>query len=394
MAFHRLSRYRRLNQVLLQVQSIDFHKGTRRKLLCLALMLTMLSMPGVDITLHQAPVLAASAVDSATSSFRDLTIFLEWLFRRNKAVPAPVRQETLAERLTRVSRVRVVPAKLVAYIGDTHTFTAVGADSGGNVVHGVRFNWSSDSTKLQIDEAGRVPFLEPGQYTITATAGSVQGSSVVLVRPTRRPRQNDGQWRSDQDSLQTSTTGSLGSGDLLPSVLDKVFPTVHAQGGGGSDIGASAAVSAVGTPPSEGIEPTRLGSVLPQNNFNMGLPLVGLGGRGLAANLALFYNSSVWGGRFDPVLNSMVMTFDPIQGWPSPGFTLGFGRIAYYDPRVSPTPTCSSTRTGRATTWAEGIRATAIRCKQQTARTSPTLAASWAEGRFTTRTELQSRSGL
>lgn len=114
-------------------------------------------------------------------------------------------------------------------------------------------------------------------------------------------------------------------------MLDNLFPTAHAQGGGGGDIGASAAVSVVGTPRYEGIEPTRLGAVLPQNNFNMGLPLVGLGGRGLAANLALFYNSSVWGGRFDPVLNSMVMTFDPIQGWPSPGFTLGFGRIAYYD---------------------------------------------------------------
>ena len=131
-----------------------------------------------------------------------------------------MRQETLADRLTRVSKIRVVPAKLVAYIGDTHTFTALGAGSGGEVVHGVRFSWSSGTTNLQIDEAGRATFVQPGQFTITAQAGSAQGSATVLVRPTRRPRQNDGQWRADQESLQTSTTGSLGSEDLLPSVLD------------------------------------------------------------------------------------------------------------------------------------------------------------------------------
>ena len=318
---------RRLYHRSLWFLSRELRRGVRRKLLCLVLMLALQSTPGFDIALQQAPVLASATVNSATSSFRDLTKFLEWLFGK-KAVPAPVRQETLADRLTRVSRVRVVPAKLVAYIGDTHTFTAVGGGSGGDVVHGVRFSWSSGTTNLKIDESGRATFLQPGQYTITAQAGTTQGSATVLVRPTRRPRQTDGQWRTDQESLQTSTTGSLGSEDLLPSVMDTLFPTAHAQGGSGSDIGASAAVSVVGTPRYEGIEPTRLGPVLPQNNFNMGLPLVSLGGRGLAANLALFYNSNVWGARFDPVLNSTVMTFDPIQSWPSPSFTLGFGRIA------------------------------------------------------------------
>ena len=103
-------------------------------------MLALLSMPGFDLALRQAPVLASSAVNSATSSFRGLTKFLEWLFGA-KSSPTPVRQETLADRTNRVSKIRVVPAKLVAYIGDTHTFTAVGAGAGGEVLHGVRFNW-------------------------------------------------------------------------------------------------------------------------------------------------------------------------------------------------------------------------------------------------------------
>ena len=209
-----------------RLSRFNFRGGFRRRVLCLALILALLSTPGVDIALQQAPALASSAVNSATSSFRDLTGFLEWLFGR-KAVPAPVRQETLADRVTRVSKIRVTPAKLVAYIGDTHTFTAVGAGSGGDIVHGVRFNWSSGTTKLQIDEAGRATFLQAGQYTITASAGSAQGSATVLVRPTPRAHQTDGQWRADQESLQTSTTGSVGSEDLLPSLVDKLFPTVH-----------------------------------------------------------------------------------------------------------------------------------------------------------------------
>ncbi len=61
----------------------------------------------------------------------------------------------------------------------------------------------------------------------------------------------------------------------------------------------------------------------------MPIPIVNLGGRGLATSLMLYYNSSVWGSYFDPVGNTNVYAFDPIQSWPSPGFSLGFGRITY-----------------------------------------------------------------
>lgn len=58
----------------------------------------------------------------------------------------------------------------------------------------------------------------------------------VLVRSGRRPRQTDQEWKLDQDALPYSETGTVG---LLPSLLDKLFPTAYAQGGGytGADIG-------------------------------------------------------------------------------------------------------------------------------------------------------------
>ena len=167
---------------------------------------------------------------------------------------------------------------------------------------------------------------------MTAHAGSTGGSATVLVRPARRPRQSDDQWRADQETLPASTT--LGSEELLSSLLDRFVPAARAQGGGGGDIGLSAAVGAVGNPLYGVIESTRLGAVLPQTNFNMGIPLISLGGRGLSANLSLYYNSNVWGARYDS--SGTMYTFDPIESWPSPGFTLGLGRIAYYDWQYDP----------------------------------------------------------
>jgi hypothetical protein len=70
---------------------------------------------------------------------------------------------------------------------------------------------------------------------------------------------------------------------------------------------------------------------MPTTNFELPLPLVSLGGRGLATSLTAYYNSNVWGFYFDPIRNGTVYVFDPIQGWPGPGFSLGFGRIVYYN---------------------------------------------------------------
>jgi hypothetical protein len=122
----------------------------------------------------------------------------------------------------------------------------------------------------------------------------------------------------DQESFQTSTIGALGSEGVLPALANKLMPTAHAQGGGVNDIGVSASVYSVGSPPYAGLESTRLGPVLPKENFSVGIPLVSLGGRGLGANISAYYNSNVWGVRFDPILNTTVYIFDPIQSWPSP----------------------------------------------------------------------------
>src|SRR5262249_11671945 len=112
-------------------------------------------------------------------------------------------------------------------------------------------------------------------------------------------------------------------------IIDKLAPTVYAQTNSTGDYGNAAYVGAVGTPPFAGLEDTRLGPVMPGSNFELGVPLVNLGGRGLPADINLYYNSNVLGEYVDGGSQTHYV-FDPIQGWPCQGMSLGFGRIVYY----------------------------------------------------------------
>ncbi|HXG67991.1 MAG TPA: hypothetical protein VNO70_23035, partial [Blastocatellia bacterium] len=264
-------------------------QGFHRKAICLSLLLTLLVSPAPGFILRDLPQFAAHAVAFASSEARKLPDFFKsWLGK-----PAAIsRQETLADRTARVAAIRISPPKFVGYLDETQTFSAIGLDAAGEIVEGVRFSWeSSDADKLTVDEGGAAAFLKPGQVRLTCRAGAAQAEAVVLIRPARRRPQTDEEWKADQDSLQVSDS-TVGAARLLPSLLDKLSPTAQAQGGTGTDMGVSACTGCVGTPPHAAMEATRLGPVLPTySNFNLGIPLVSLGGRGLAANLTLYYNS-------------------------------------------------------------------------------------------------------
>jgi RHS repeat-associated protein len=243
---------------------------------------------------------------------------------------------TMAERIARVSSITVSPQKHVGYIGDSVTFVAMGADAEGQPAHGAKFTWeSSNEDKLTIDEAGRATLLGPGLVRVTARAGAIEKAASVLIRPLRRPMQTDSEWKDDQDSLvgEGQSTGDKSVG-VLASMLDRLMPTAHAQFNPWGDNPKAA--QTIGTPPYAALEETPLGPVMPQTNFELPLPLVSLGGRGLATSLMAYYNSNVWGAYFDPARNGTVFAFDPIQSWPSPGFTLGFARITFYNGYYDP----------------------------------------------------------
>jgi hypothetical protein len=252
----------------------------------------------------------------------------------------------MADRAAAVSRVQINPIKYVGYENEGNTFTARPSDFLDRTVQGVKFSWeSSDTTKLQIDDAGRARFLQPGLAWVTCRAGTATSTAPVLIRSGHRPRQSDAEWRVDQQALAVNgtivgaTEAPKGIGSALASLVDKLSPTALAQGPPypddlGYDQLWNEPRNLAGSPRNAASAPMPLGSVLPEgSNFNWAVPIISLGGRGLAANLTLYYNSRVWSRRNNQV------AFDAITGWPAPGYSLGFGRILFYDVGTGYNPT-------------------------------------------------------
>jgi YD repeat-containing protein len=299
--------------------------GTRRRLVCLVLILSLLILPAPSYAFTQLSSFAYSAID-VSSSINYLPTLWKWMFSSS----GDEREETLEDRLAHVSQIQISPARLVAYDEQRITFTAIGLDSGGRTIQGLVFSWeSSDSSKAQIDDNGRATFSQPGTCEITCHAGTVTATARVLVRSGRRPLQTDEEWRNDQRNLSESTSTTVGT--ILPNLLNKLMPTAHAQGGGytaadfGFDEMWSEPRNLTGNPRNRVREPMVMGSVLPEgNNANFALPLIATGGRGISASLSLFYNSRVWS------RHSNAFTFSPAGGFPFAGFSIGYGRILTY----------------------------------------------------------------
>ncbi|HXG66461.1 MAG TPA: hypothetical protein VNO70_15285, partial [Blastocatellia bacterium] len=295
-----------------------------RKVVCLTLILTFLTTPAPGWLLQDLPQVAAHFVALASAEAKKLPDLLKsWLMR---PTPRP-RQETIAERNARVVTIELSPAKFVGYQDQPVAFSAFPTDVFGEPVQGVKFTWEAeDPQKAQIDDAGRATFLQPGLTWIVCRAGFAEGRAPVLIRPGRRPAQTDAQWHADQNSLSASGTTVGGALGWLPALAGKLAPTASAQNNSGpKDYLWNDPRNLTGAPPNRAIESTRIGPVLPEGaNFHHGIPIVSLGGRGLAASLTLYYNSRVW------ARDGSAVVYSPVEGFPRAGFRLGFGHIETY----------------------------------------------------------------
>ena len=326
-----------------------------RQAICIALIFSLLFLPGSSYAFAQAPEIASTLVRISTLPIAPISGIIRKLFSPRTQIR---RKETIDDRARAVARLVVSPNKRVGYQGEGATFTALPIDALGNTVQGVRVSWSSSNTqKVEIDEAGRARFLQPGLAWINASVGPVTGTAPVLVRPNHRGQQTDDEWRIDQGRLRldgsqigearpaederpvTGDENRSGLGAVFGSLLDKLAPTALAQNGGSSDLAYDQLWSEprnwVGSPPGAAADSMAFGSVLPEgSNFTWPVSIAGLGGRGLATGLTLYYNSRVWSRRNNSV------AYDAISGWPAPGFSIGFGRIVPYEIGTGFNPTC------------------------------------------------------
>lgn len=305
-----------------------FRRHLLRKAACLLVAMSLPIWPGKLVL--PSMTARAYALDFTGAPIGYLPLFLRSLFWLTSSSQRA--EDSLADRLAQVARIRVTPDRFVAYVGQSLIFDADGTNIAGQTIQGLVFNWeSTDSSKVQIDDTGRATFVGGGLTQIICRAGVGVAVSNVLVRSGRQPIQTDAEWRADQESLHATGTGPIGN--LLPSLLDKLAPRAYAQGGGytapdfGYDQLWSESRNLVGSPRNRVIEPTQLGPVLPEgSNFNFKVPLIALGGRGLGAYLTLCGNTRVWS------RHGSAVTFSAVGGFPFAGFSIGFGRILTYGP--------------------------------------------------------------
>ncbi len=292
--------------------SISYRQSFQRKLFSLLIIAILFMWPG--------PSLAILHFISALST--------SWAMPVVNSHTEEARQETIEERLASVASIRITPPKFVGYENQSLMVTAEGLNRYEETVQGAVFSWeSSDSSKVQIDESGRAVFIKPGYATITCRAGTAEATMSLLIRPGRRASQTDAQWEEDQKGIGDSNSTAS---KITPSLLERLSPVVLAQSSSSSPDVAfnemwSEPRNLIGTPTNSAIEGTSLGLVIPEsNNFGFTVPIEGLSGRGGEVKLNLRYNSRVW------FRHGNSITFNPITGWPSVGFSFGFGRIVTY----------------------------------------------------------------
>jgi RHS repeat-associated protein len=311
-----------------------------RSLIVFVLLFSFLLAPSPQLAHEIAASISASVGSGATQTIKLSTRLFSFFFQSAHASQVIAESETLADRLAQVAQVQITPRRFVGYIGQTVAFRALPLNASGQTIQGVRFDWqSSDASKVQIDDDGQAHLLHPGLVRITCLAGTAQASIPLLVRPGARPMQSDADWQADQQNLSASASPDNPAGPIetLEGLAAQLMPTAHAQSSGSSDLAYDEMWNdprnLVGTPRNRAVEGTRIGAVLPEgSNFSFAAPIISLGGRGVGASLTLYYNSRVWSRR------NNTMAFDAINGWPAPGFALGFGRVVAYD--VGPNATC------------------------------------------------------
>jgi hypothetical protein len=398
-----------------------------------------------------SPQVLQASVSVIDTSVRGAIAPFEWLPTLVRGLSgSPQRRahrKTQAQRISDVGSIRSIsPHKHVAYQNEATIFTALAADSAGVTVQGVPFGWSSsDTNKLEIDNTGAAVAKNPGLVWVTASAGGASLRAPVLIKPGARPSQAHEQFDSDQSRLApdgTVTGGTTGLSDQSEERLagapeqdvdhgdesrrhgpnadaelnpnaeatgSRAAPSSHPRAGltrpavllqGGScstaydssDFGYdelwSQPSNQVGVPPNRPIEPMRIGSVLPeQNNFNFTIPIYGLSGRGMGAGVALKYNSRVW------ARHGTAVTYNPVNGFPFAGFSLGFGRIFTYGSGAN-TKYVLISADAHVITSEPGATRPAQHIRPTTARTSRLLGANRPADRSGSTTEQKSRSAL
>lgn len=237
-----------------------------------------------------------------------------------------------ANRPNAIAQIRIFPGPLNVRQGQETALTAVAYDSDGEPLAGVPFQWSI--TDVGRNGASRPLHNStfkarlPGTFVISASAGGRLAEISAVVSRFRNPVPSTApvfsvSTRTGLRILQTTPqTPTLNEEVTAKSDKDSEPPQSDLAPGDGWDSGNWASVDNPGNQtgnPSGSPADDGAGS----GNFQLSAPVVSLPGRGIDLSLNLNYNSRVWN------KSGTQLKFDIDHGDPAPGWSLGFGKIAF-----------------------------------------------------------------
>jgi len=209
-----------------------------------------------------------------------------------------------------VLRIEVSPKEVTARIGEAIQFSATGYDGQGNSVGGVAFQWRATARSaladVPIDATGkwRVPFA--GQFEIQAEAVGLTGSSTVnVLDPDDSSPLTGGSDGTLEGWTSNNVSAAFRPNNLVGHHRAHRPPEVNGNSVGQGPMADEAAGSA---------------------NFQIVAPVVDLPGRGLNTHLDLTYNSRLWS-KWEYPSGTFNIGYNLDNGWPAPGWRLGFVRL-------------------------------------------------------------------
>ena len=269
----------------------------------------------------------------------------------------PAQVPTKAERAARVATIQTNPPEEVTLKSrQPMWFSAIPLDSSGATIQGLTTEWESNNKQvIFIKKNGEALAGKPGTATVVVRAGSKQRTVRVTVVEGSNHRFG-GKKTTDStraQSVAVDNSGEPKNNSLVAKRINAKRKRAHAATV--NKISTSVPLfirdpnddplpdnetsslyqpaNLIGTPPGKK-KPGALtaGSAIGTSesgnkNFIFGLPVVGLGGRGVDVSLALIYNSLVYNKSTNPSNGSTWLTYDVDSGYPAQGFRLGYGQI-------------------------------------------------------------------
>jgi RHS repeat-associated protein len=271
--------------------------------------------------------------------------------RERKGV-RPVPPQSKEEREARVASLELNPAnEITLQSRQPLMFTAIPLDAEGNTVHGLRPMWrSSDRDVVFIKKSGEAVAGKPGKAILLARVGNQQASvRVTVVEGSKEPYGGKKRVDSTRSAPEQGAASNRNNGALARETRRKraharkfagtpgVMPFIRDPNDDPLPDNETSSLyqpnNLIGTPPGKkkagamtaasAVPATESGN----KNFNFGLPVVGLPGRGIDLSLSLIYNSLLWNKSTSPSTGQTWMTYDVDSGYPAQGFRLGYGQI-------------------------------------------------------------------